>query len=164
MAALELATSIRPYLRHLKTVYSTWQQIQAAPLEVQEVGRQAEALGACVEALLEQVSREDSIIGTAASKDIATIERFIQGCTGKLDVLMEMQQKYSTKLSDGRRTWNATFLRAYNSFSWTKEQGRAEDLAKSIKHDIELVASIAVALQRFACHCICECINSADDQ
>src|SRR6187402_155563 len=117
MAAIAIAARFKPYLQHLTTIYSTWQQVQAAPSEVKEVGRQAEALCICVEALLEQVSREDSIIGAAASEDVATIERFLQGCTGKLDVLMEMQQKYSTKLSDGRRTWNATFLRTYNALS-----------------------------------------------
>jgi hypothetical protein len=133
---------------YLKMVVSTWQSILAAPVEVKEVGRQAEALCICVESLLEQVQMSNSIISATATKEGAAIEKFLGDCTGKLDVLMELQEKYSTKLKDGRRTWTAAFQRSFDTLTWiVGQRGKAEDLTMSIKNDVQVVTSITLAEQ-----------------
>src|ERR1700761_5970428 len=95
-----LAGLIQNHVAYFKSVYTTWKQVLAAPEQIQEVGRQAEAFCVCVEALLRQVNAEGSIITTNASEEAGTIEQFLQGSAANLRVLMDMAMRYSIELPD----------------------------------------------------------------
>ncbi|KAI9785534.1 MAG: hypothetical protein M1839_009275 [Geoglossum umbratile] len=142
-----LANLIENRRSYLVAILDQWRQILAAPAEVNEVGRQVEALYISLEQLLEQVDAEDSIISVEASEEAQQMEKFLEGCTANMTLLLDIMEKYSTGLAGGRRTWKESFQRIQKNIFWTLERGNVDDLIQKIKDDIQIVTNMSTAIQ-----------------